>query len=231
MHTIPNLPTQLTCELFASLCGLLPPPSEDTPEAHAARDELAKSSVASLLPETAFEANLAADIVAAQAYARHCLRLAALFPQDPWEARRCIAQASAMLRHARSGLAALQRTQALREKAEAEMRPAAMERAGYWFREAAVPEPPEPASVEPAAPQPAAPPDPAPEKPPFDAMTEAEQYAVLYPDRAALIRTQGGLPAPVDFGPPTPDVVEAIVHGTSPILRALDCRSRATVPA
>lgn len=159
MHTIPNLSAPLDCELFATLCGLLPPPGEDTPEARAARDELAMASAAALLPETAFEANLAAGIVAAQAYAKHCLRLAAQFPQDPWEARRCIAQASAMLRHARSGLAALRRTQALREKAETEMRPAAMERAGYWFREASMPEPARPAPAEPAAAQPATPPE------------------------------------------------------------------------
>ena len=53
-------------------------------------------------------------------------------------------------------------------------------------------------------------------------LTEAEQYAAIYPDRAALIRATGGLPPKPSFGPPEPDIVEALVNGTSPILRALD---------
>jgi hypothetical protein len=53
-------------------------------------------------------------------------------------------------------------------------------------------------------------------------LTEAEQYAAIYPDRAALIRATGGLPPKPSFGPPEPDIVEAIVNGTGPILRALD---------
>ena len=53
-------------------------------------------------------------------------------------------------------------------------------------------------------------------------MTEAEQYAVIYPKRAALIRANRGLPPRLDFGPPEPELVAAIVSGTSPILQALD---------
>jgi hypothetical protein len=68
------------------------------------------------------------------------------------------------------------------------MHPAAMERAGYWFRDCSVPEPaPEPAET--TSPEPAA-------------LTEAEKYAVIYPDRAARIRAAGGRPAKLDFGPP-----------------------------
>jgi hypothetical protein len=33
--------------------------------------------------------------------------------------------------------------------------------------------------------------------------------------RAALIRSLGGLPDKSDFGPPSPDLVHAIVTGTS----------------
>ncbi|MGC1408722.1 MAG: hypothetical protein WA864_07235, partial [Acetobacteraceae bacterium] len=90
----------------------------------------------------------------------------------------------------------------------AETHPAAMERAGYWFHEIpnAAPAP------EPTPPAPA----------PFDQLTEAERYAVMYPDRAARIRAAGGLPAAPDFGPPEPELVHAIVHGSSPLLLALD---------
>ena len=56
----------------------------------------------------------------------------------------------------------------------------------------------------------------------FASMNEAEQYAVLYPGRARRIRAEGGLLARLDYGPPEPHVVDAIVNGTSPILRALD---------
>jgi hypothetical protein len=37
-----------------------------------------------------------------------------------------------------------------------------------------------------------------------------------------MIRAGGGLPARVTFGPPEPELVEELVNGTSPILRALD---------
>jgi hypothetical protein len=56
----------------------------------------------------------------------------------------------------------------------------------------------------------------------FASMNEAKQYAVLYPGRARRIRAEGGLLARLDYGPPEPHVVDAIVNGTSPILRALD---------
>jgi hypothetical protein len=102
----------------------------------------------------------------------------------------------------------------------------------------AEPLPPSPAPVAAQASQPmpapvAAPPraEPAPPsapkpgddgEPPFDPAAEAERYAILYPRRARLIRSLGGLPDDCDFGPPEPELVHAIVAGTSPALRALD---------
>ena len=68
-------------------------------------------------------------------------------------------------------------------------------------------------------------PEPTPEPEPDDAFTrlgEAEQYSLIYPRRAALIRSLGALPDRCDFGPPKPDLVRAIVTGTSVTLRALD---------
>jgi hypothetical protein len=59
-------------------------------------------------------------------------------------------------------------------------------------------------------------------EPSFDPAAEAERYAIIYPRRARLIRRLGGLPDDCDFGPPEPELVQAIVAGTSPELRALD---------
>jgi hypothetical protein len=204
MHTLPNLPASVSDEIFATLCAALPAPASDTPENRAARDETAMAAVAALHPTDAFEAKLAAEIVVADAYVMDSLRLAGQYRDDLAATLRCRAQATSMMRQMRSGLRELQRMQAEREKAEAAMHPAAMERAGYWFRDASVPLP---AQAEPPA-QPC--------------LTEAEQYAAIYPDRAALIRATGGLPAKLNFGPPEPELVEALVNGTSPILRALD---------
>src|SRR4051794_3562944 len=60
---------------------------------------------------------------------------------------------------------------------------------------AAVTEPPPPA------------PDPLPDaEPQAGPIAEAERYAIIYPQRAALIRSLGGLPAKCDFGPPEADL-------------------------
>ena len=80
------------------------------------------------------------------------------------------------------------------------------------------------------APPPAHPaPDPVPdEEPQTDLVTDAEQYAVVHPRHAAQICALGRLPetamAGLDpaIGPPSPQLVHAIVTGTSPALRALD---------
>jgi hypothetical protein len=53
----------------------------------------------------------------------------------------------------------------------------------------------------------------------------------MYPRRAALIRSLGGLPEPCDFGPPEPELVHAIVTGTSPHLRELDIPAKAEATA
>ena len=169
MQTLPNLPASVSREVFATLCASLPPPVTDTPEARAAREETAMAAVAALLPANAYEALLAAEIVAANYNAKDCLRLAVQPGQDPDDARRIRAQANAMMRQEQSGLRALQRTQATREKAEAERNPAAMQRAGYWFKDVSVPLP-EPS---PAQPEPSSSADPSASE--FTDLTEAEQ--------------------------------------------------------
>ena len=199
--TLPNLPASVSREVFATLCASLPPPVTDTPEARAERDQTAMAAVAALRPANAYEA-----------------RLAVQPGQDPDDARRLRAQANAMMRQEQSSLRALQRIQATREKAEAERNPAAMQRAGYWFKDVSVPLP-EPS---PAQPEPSSLADPSASE--FTDLSEAEQYAAIYPERAARIRAHGGLPPRLDFGAPEPDIVNALVTGTSPILQALDRR-------
>jgi hypothetical protein len=155
-------------------------------------------------------------VVGASAQARECLRLASHHRNDLAANLKCRAQAATMMRHMQNGLRDYRRMQAARDKALAEMHPAAMERAGYWFRDVSVPGP--------ALPEPADTPQPA-------TLTEAEMYATLYPERAARIRANRGLPANIDFGPPEPEIVAALVNGTSPILRALDHRGEPAEPA
>jgi hypothetical protein len=196
-------------ETFAYLCSMLPKSPDDTPDVRAVRNMGAMDAVAALNPADAFEARLAARIVAMDAHAADALRSASLAVNDPAEMHRCRAQAASMSRQSNAALRALLRMQETREKQMAETHPAAMERTGYWFHEIPTPAP----DPEPAPPGDAA---------PFDQLTEAERYAVLYPDRAARIRAARGLPAAPDFGPPEPDLVDEIVDGSSPVLRALD---------
>jgi hypothetical protein len=221
MYTLPNLPDSTTREVYARLCATLEMLPTDTPEGRAARDADAMQAVAALHPSDAIEARLAADIVAMEAFATDSLRLAGEYRGDTAATLRCRAQATALFRQMRTLLRDYQRMQAERDKAFNEGHPATMQRAGYWWKEVTVPAaaaPPAPAD----APQPAGPPDTAPAMPPFEQLSDAEQYALLYPDRAAAIRAGGGLPARLDFGPPEPEIVHALVHGTSPILLALD---------
>ena len=223
MQTLPNLPPAIAREIFATLCASLPAPVIDTPDA---RDEAAMAAVAALHPTDALEAKLAADIVVAEAYAIDSFRLAGEFRNDLAATIKCRAQANATLRQMRSLLREYRHTQAERDKALAAMHPAAMERAGYWFHEVIVPEPPPGPSV---TAEPAPPANPVATE--FESLSEAEQYAILYADRATRIRAAGGLPPRLDFAPPEPEIVEALVNGTSPTLRALDQHPAATVAA
>jgi hypothetical protein len=135
-----------------------------------------------------------------------------------------------MMRQADSGIRTLLRMQAERVKAETAMHPAAMERAGYWFRSVS----PEP---EPTAPTQS--PFPSREKPAPDliqgggesrsaelpqreygVMTPAERFVTLYPERATTIVAAGGLPARLAFPPPDPEVITELLTSTSPLICA-----------
>jgi hypothetical protein len=155
-----------------------------------------------------------------------CLRLARDHAADPACVLKCTAQSASMMREARGARSLLLRVQAARQKREAN---SAATDAAAWIEHCAVGlmadalgrEPPAPM----AAPQPPPEPEPEPEDE-FRTLTEAEQYAVIYPRRAAVIRSLGGLPGKPDFDPPPPELVDAIVTGSSTVLRALATATR-----
>jgi len=175
------------------------------------------AAVAGLRPTNAYEARLAVDVVAADAHAKECLRLAAHYFNDFTAGLRCRAQFAVMMRRMHSALRTLDRVQAARQKAAAE--PALGE------TQHAAPAPARPADSQatrdPALPGPAPQPDP---------LAAAEDCAVMNPLFAARIRVAGGLPAPLDFTPPDPAIVETLVNGTSPLLSTLDEIGRDLAP-
>ena len=57
---------------------------------------------------------------------------------------------------------------------------------------------------------------------PRSGVAEAEHYAALYPERAALIRRLRRVPANASFGPPDDDLVQALITARTPALAALD---------
>jgi hypothetical protein len=177
MRLLPNLPASVSREVFATLCGSLPAPVIDTPETRAERDSTAIDAVAALHPADAFQAKLAADIVAAGAYAGDSFRLAGEHRNDVQITLRFRALANSFLRQRLALLRDYRRMQAEQAEALAENHPGAH-----------------------------AEPTPEPE-PHIDAdasatHTPVEQYAVRHP--------------------PDPEIVEGLVHGSSPVLLELD---------
>ena len=53
-------------------------------------------------------------------------------------------------------------------------------------------------------------------------LAEAEQYAAIYPHRAALIRRLGRVPDNSSFDPPTDDLVQTLVTARTPAFTTLD---------
>jgi hypothetical protein len=225
----------------------LPPPPDDSAEALLRRDHAAIARIAGLAPGSTAEADFAAQYVAASEQWKDCLRSV----QEPgitreWAAK-CRAQAASMMREANSAMRLLLQMQAARRKLEADA--TLCERADrtdhiVTHALAAALEQPAAEPVRPAAPQPtsSAPPAkagshgaaaPAPERSPAptsaaaeepepDPLTEAEQYAAIYPDRAALIPRFGRVPDNVTFGPPDDDLVQTLITARTPALLALD---------
>src|SRR6185312_14648481 len=229
-----RLPVDAYCHLARTLCLTLPPPPADSPEALVQRNHAAIARVAALVPANAAEADLAALFVIASEQCKDCLRLTELPATTPEMAAKCRAQGLSMMREAKSSLRLLLQLQAVRGKREAN--PATCSSAA-WTEHCAIgllgeglpplpaPRPVAASSVplpEPPAPMPAPQPEPEPvEEFAPDPVAEAEHYAALYPERAALIRRIGRVPHNASFGPPGADLVQALVTARTPALAAL----------
>ena len=236
-----QLPADAYYHLVRTLCLTLPPPPSDSPDALAQRNRAAITRIAALVPANAAEADLGAQFVAASEQWKDCLRLAQLPATTPESAVKCRAQALSMMREAKSALRLLLRLQEARGKREANS--AACNRAAWTehcaialmaealspaaARAAPAPCEPAPAKAGDTAVAEPPPPEPRPEPAPVedaepDPIAEAEQYAAIYPERAALIRRLGRVPPNASFGPPDPDLVQALITARSPALAALD---------
>ncbi len=217
-HEPPDLTYQLPRDIFYQLIhrlrGLLDPPVSNSPEDLVRRDNAAIAQIAALLPVNADEANLALQYVAACIQAERCIRLSQLHPDDAGHVLKCTAQASSMMRQAKGFRSMLLRVQAVRQKREkdaAATDSAAMtELCVAGLMAEALARKPEPApAAEDAEPQ-------------HDWAAEADQYAAIHSRRAAIIRKEGHPTAACGLDPILPELVHAIVTGTSRILCALD---------
>ncbi len=205
--------------LIYTLSTSLPPPRDASPEALHRRNESAIAQVAALCPANAAEAALAGQYVAANAQAMECLRLTNHPGTDMVMALKCNAQAASMMRQSQAAFRTLLRTQAAREKRDAD--PINAGTAGWTehIAASAMTDALTLSKQELASPKrEPAPPEPQPEP---DA-PDVALYETIYPERAALIRRNGGVPADVTFGPPDEDTVRALVTTRSPTPKTLD---------
>jgi hypothetical protein len=108
------LPREVFAHVILTLRAALPRPLTESEEDGALRDRAAMAAVAALLPENAVEGRLAAQFVAADAWAMDCLQLAYERQREPRIAERCRAQAMGMMREGKSALKALEKLQAAR---------------------------------------------------------------------------------------------------------------------
>jgi hypothetical protein len=198
--------------LIDTLLATLPPPPDASPEALHCRNQSAIAQVTGLCPVTAAEAALAAQYVAGTAHAMACMRLASLPDTDRVMALKCYAQAASMMRHSQAALRTLQRTQAIREKRDADPIKAGTAAWAEHMAAAAMTDALTSPKPEMAPPEP----EPEPDAP------DVALYEAIYPDRAALIRRHGGVPADVTFGPTDEDMVRALLATRSTTLNALD---------
>jgi hypothetical protein len=229
-----QLPKAVYRTIIADLYADIPPPHLTDPELIAERVHAAMAEIASMCPVNAEEATTAARVVIADAQARECIHDARALPNDPTPAMKCHAQANHYMRTANAARSLLLRVQAVRRKRETVQ--ATCEQDAWTIRATeglllaadghTTAEPP--------------PPPPEPEFPPSGATNDddrfarydaAEQYAVMYPRRAAEIRAYGGVPPTATYGPPEPETVRALIASTSPIVQQIDQEYAALAPA
>jgi len=219
------LPRAVYRTIIADLYAGVPPPDLTDPELIAERVHAAIAEIAAMCPVNADEARIAARAVIADAQARECIRHARTLFNDPIRAMKSQAQANHDMRTANAARSLLLRVQAVRRKREAVQ---ATREQDAWTIHATegllldadghIPDAPPP-------------PEPAPEPPPpparddddkFARYDAAEQYALMYPRRAAEIRAYGGVPPTATYGPPEPETAQALIASTSSILQQID---------
>ena len=195
--------------LVDTLSATLPATPNETPEIRHQHMQAAIAAVASLCPVGLAEARLAARYVAADEHANECLREVNQLHDNLSMQLKCRAQSVSMARQSESALRTLLRLQALRLQRDAKSETAD---AAVWAEHivaqamtaaltGGTPE------SEPAAPSPSE----AVEAPVEAELSEVQLYEAIYPERAALIRRHGGVPANVSFGPPEPEMVQALL--------------------
>ncbi len=206
-----QLPAATYYQLLHTLRRSLPPPLTDSPEDLRRRDQAAIARIAALSPGSPAEAETAALHVAASEQWRDCLRLVNHPDTTPERATKCLAQANAMMRQAQSALRLLVRLQDAREKRDANNdaceRAAWMEHLALSLMAEALDSQAPPATAEP----PSQTSSPCGNGEEGTALTAAEQYAAIYPQRAALIRRLGRVPDNPSFDPPDDDLVQALI--------------------
>lgn len=196
------------------------------------------AAVASMIPANADEANIAVRVVTADANASACIgyadQLAGAY--EFVAAGKCRAQANYFHRTANAARALLLRVQAARRKREADRATCDKD---AWHEHcvvglmvnatkgasgsAAEPPPPPPAVTSGPCPQARSGDDPATnDDDKFARYDIAEQYAAIYPRRAAEIRAHRGIPSAATWGRPDPDTVAALLASTSPLVLQAD---------
>ncbi len=208
------LPKAVYRTIVADLHADLPSPTLSDPALITERVHAAIAEIASMCPVNAEEARIAARVVTADAQARDCIRHARPHYNDPIAAMKCQAQANHFMRTANAARSLLLRIQAARRKHDSV--PAARDQDAWTAHAAegfllaadghATTEPPPPPATDDR----------------FARYDAAEQYALLYPRRAAEIRAYGGVPPTASYGLPEPEIVRALIAGTSPILQQID---------
>jgi hypothetical protein len=136
-YSLPNLSPDISRDILDTLIETLPHPDVTTPENYAARDEAAIAAVAALEPADIIEAHMAIMIVAADAHAQVCLRLA---DRPGADERRCRKVAASMARQVETLRRDLRKHQVSRVKAGAAAGQGSA-RNGCWVRKVAVPSP------------------------------------------------------------------------------------------
>jgi hypothetical protein len=203
--------------LLYTLSTSLPPLQDSSPQALHCRNQSAIAQVSGLCPVNAAEAMLAAQYVVTTAQAMECARRAN-HPDTSMELGvKYNVLAASMVRQSQAALRTLLRAQAVREKRDADPIKAGTAAWAEHIAASAMTDALTSLKPEPVPPErEPAPPEPEPDAP------DVALYEAIYPDRAALIRRHGGVPADVTFGPPDEAMVRALLATRSPTPNTLD---------